>query len=82
MLEDLTINITERQNGAKLTYRYHLEPMGNSGFRHSVSSIIGRLNKVFTRLGYKLNTVGTTCSISIRNGEESTSNTDSENTTT
>ena len=60
MLEDLTIVMSELQNGAKLTYRYVLKPKGNYGFRHSANSIIDRLNKVFKRLGNKLNTDGVT----------------------
>ncbi len=74
MLEDLTIHITEQVNGARLTCRYRLEPKGNFGFRHSANSIIGRLNKVFTRIGYQLSTDGTTSTIFGISGKASTFN--------
>jgi len=82
MLEDLTVRITEQVNGVKSTYLYRLEPMASTGFRHSADSIIGRLNKVFTRLGYKLSTDGTIYSSSTKNGEGSTLSKDLGNTVT
>ena len=82
MLEDLTIDITEHQNGVRLIYHYRLESMGSSGFRHSAFSIIGRLNKAFIRLGYRLNIGGKTSSISTISGKEITLNGDSESHST
>ena len=72
MLEDLTLIFIERRSGVKLTFRYVLKPVGKTGFRHNVDSIIGHLNKVFTRIGYKLSTDGITSATSIKSGSTPT----------
>lgn len=68
MLEDLTLSITELQNGAKLTYHYRFTKKEGLSFAPKPSFIIDLLKLEFTRLGLVLNTDGITCSTSTKNG--------------
>lgn len=68
MLEDLTIHITERANGASLTYRLSLDKEESSFSGKTANYIIARLKLEFIKLGLKLNTDGIISCTSSGNG--------------
>lgn len=72
MLEDLTISLSEQQNGVRSIWRLSLNKKEFYGLDMPVSSIISLLKKEFTRLGFPLNIDGITSSTFNENGKDNT----------